>query len=117
MARTNTIKIDANVKSFSEARAFVEETLDKHHVSTSIAFETMLLFEALFNEVISQIDDEDTKIEISNVNGLGRTEIKMIYAGKRFSLPEGDVSTDPAAKIIEVFSDKLSSSTVWQLIR
>ena len=110
MARTNTIKIDANVKSFSEARAFVEETLDKHHVSTSIAFETMLLFEALFNEVISQIDDEDTKIEISNVNGLGRTEIKMIYAGKRFSLPEGDVSTDPAAKIIEVFSDKLSSS-------
>ena len=110
MAKNKTIKIDADAKSFSEAQAFVEKLFEERHVNSTIAFETMLLFEALFNAIISQVDHPDTQLEISNDNGLSHTGIKMMYSGKRFSLPEGDVSIDPDAKIIETFSDKMSCS-------
>ena len=110
MARNKTIKINANREGFSEARTFVEGVLEKARVSDAMASETMLLFEALFNKIISQVDDEDTEVEISTVNGLGRTDVKMVFAGKRFSLQGGDVSADPDAKTIEEFSEKISSS-------
>ena len=110
MAKMDTIKIHANAKSFPKAQAFVEETFEKRHVSASIAFETMQLFEAIFNEIAFHVDDEDTEIEVSTSNALGHTDIKMVFPGKRFSVTEGDVFTNPEAKIIEAFSDKMSCS-------
>ena len=110
MAKVDTIKIGTNAKSFSKAQAFVEETFERHHVSSGIAFESMQLFEALFSEIASQVGDEGAEIEISNTNFLGHVGIKMVFPGKRFSVTEGDVFADPDAKIIEAFSDKMSCS-------
>lgn len=109
MAKTNAVKIDANAKGLSEAKAFVEKALGRRRVNAGIAFETMQLFEALFNTITSQID-EDAQIEISNINGLGHTDIKLVFPGKRFSASEGNASADPDAKTIEAFSDKMSCS-------
>ena len=110
MARGKTIKISASGKSFPEAQAFVEEVTDKRHVSTAIADETTLLFEAVFNAIILQIGDGDTELELSSENGFGGTDIKIKFPGKRFLVPEGNVFEDPEAKIIESFSDKMSCS-------
>ena len=110
MARNRTIRINADAKSFSEAQVFIEGVLEKSHVSTAIASETMLLFEAFFNAIISQVGDEGAELKIGSVNGLGSTDIKITFSGKRFLMPEGDVSADPEAKIIETFSEKISCS-------
>ncbi len=110
MDKTDAIIIDANAKSFFKAQAFVEETFERRHVSAGIAFETMQLFEALFNEIVSQVGHEGAQIEIGSSNGLGHTDIKVVFPGKRFSVTEGGVSANPNAKIIEMFSDKLSYS-------
>ena len=110
MARTNAIKIDADAKCFPEAKVFVEEALGKRRVNASIAFETMQLFEALFNKIVSQASGEDAEIEISCIKSLGSTDIKIMFPGKRFMASEGDVSVDPDAKTIETFSDKMSNS-------
>lgn len=106
----NTITIGANLKCFSEAEAFIEEVFERRHVNASIAYETMQLFEALFSKIVFQVGDQDVEIEISNLNGLGHTDIKLVFPGKRFLASEGDVSIDPEAKIIEAFSDKVSCS-------
>ena len=110
MARNKKIRIEADEKNFPQVQTFAEEVFKRRHVSASIASETMLLIEALFHVIIPQVDDEDAEIEISSVNQLGRTDIKMKFPGKRFAIPEGDASVDPDAKLIEVFSDKLSCS-------
>lgn len=70
----------------------------------------MQLFDALYHEVVSQIDDSETYIEISNVNSLGRSDIKLVYQGKRFLPPERDVTKDPYARVIETYAEKLSYS-------
>lgn len=110
MAGNKSIKIGADEKNFPEAQAFVENALDSRFVNTSIAFEMELLFEALFCKIISHVDDSDAELEISSVKGLGRTDIKMKFPGKRFSLFDADVSQDYDAKIIEAFSEKISYS-------
>ena len=109
MAKKKT-KITASVKDFKKAETFVEHAFKSRAINSNIAYETMLLFEALFQSMLSQIDDESTTIKLKRINKLGRTEIKIGYPGKRFAMPEGDVSTDPEAKIIEAFSDKVSCS-------
>ena len=110
MARTKTIEIDLDEKSLPQAKAFVTGTLDKRLASDAISSETMALFEAVFRAVVSEVDGAGAKIEISSIVKLGSAEIKLVFPGKRFSLPEGGASDDPDAKIIEAFSDKLSTS-------
>jgi hypothetical protein len=106
----NAIKIDADFKRFPEAKAFVEEVFERRHVNASIAYETMQLFEALFSKIVFQVGEQDAEIEISSLNGLGHTDIKLVFPGKRFSVSDGDAFVDPEAKIIEAFSDKVSCS-------
>ena len=110
MAENKTIKVLANEKNLPQAREFVEKTLSGRLVNASIASEMEQLFEALFREIASQVGDSGTELEISKVRALGRTDIKIAYAGKRFSLLEADVSSNPDARLIETFSDKVSSS-------
>ncbi|MEE1160135.1 MAG: cation:dicarboxylase symporter family transporter [Atopobiaceae bacterium] len=98
------------MKRFPEAEAFIEEVFERRHVNASIAYETMQLFEALFSKIVFQVGEQDAEIEISSLNGLGHTDIKLVFPGKRFLASGGDVSIDPEAKIIEAFSDKMSCS-------
>lgn len=109
MARTKTIKINPDEKSLPEARAFIEQRLSKRRVNASTVSETTSLFEAVFHAAIPEVE-EGAQIEVSTIAELGSTEIKIMFPGKRFSLPEGDVSGDPDAEIIDAFSDKLSCS-------
>ena len=110
MAKIKTIKVNATKEGFPQAREYVEKALRKRRVSASIASEMMRLFEALFHEIVLQVGDEGAELEIDNVSKLGHMDIKMTFAGKRFLLPEGDASSDPDAKVIGDYSDKLSCS-------
>ncbi len=110
MAKNKTIEISADEEGFSQAQVFVEELFKSCHVGAAIASETMSLFGAVFRAVVSETDDEDATIEISSDIGIASTDLKMMFAGKRFTMPEGDVSEDSDAKIIETYSDKLSCS-------
>ena len=110
MARTKSIEINPDEAGLSQAQTFIGEMLGKRHVSAAIASETTSLFEAVFHAVVLELDDKDAKIEVSSVVELGNTDIKIMFPGKRFYMPEGDSSSDPGAKIIERYSDKLSCS-------
>jgi len=69
-----------------------------------------LLFGALFRAIIPQVDEEDSELEISSVVELGHTDIKIGFAGNRFTVPEGDVLAKSDARTIETYSDKYSCS-------
>ena len=110
MTKKKTIEIEATTKGFPQAQSFIEQVLESNSVNSNIASETMLLFEALFNAVISQVEGANTTIEMVCSRKLGRTELVMYFPGERFSPPECGVEPDPDAKIIEAFADKVSYS-------
>ncbi len=110
MSGNRAIKICADQKSFPEAQAFVEKKLKNRHINAHIANETMVLFESLYNVIVSQVSSNNNELEITSVNGLGSTDIKMVFPGKRFFVPEGDGLEHLDEKIVESFSDKLSCS-------
>lgn len=110
MVRAKAIEINPNEEGLSRAWAFVEEALGRRHVNASIVSETMPLFAAVVHAIIPEVDGEDARIEVSCTSKLGNTDIKMMFPGERFSLPEGNAAEDPDAKVIETFSDKLSCS-------
>ncbi|HAM16413.1 MAG TPA: hypothetical protein DCP91_11295, partial [Eggerthellaceae bacterium] len=70
----------------------------------------MTLFEALIRRIFSHVDDAGAELEIGSANELGRTDIKITFPGKRFSLLDGDESSDSDAEVVEAFSDKISCS-------
>ncbi|MBQ9002513.1 MAG: cation:dicarboxylase symporter family transporter [Eggerthellaceae bacterium] len=110
MANERVIKIHAVEKEYSQARAFVEEFLDARRVKAINASETVSLFEALFHTIILQVGNEETELAIKGVGHLGHTDIDIAFPGERFSLPEGEASSDSYVETIETLSDKMSSS-------
>ncbi len=110
MTRNETIKIGADEENLPQARAFVEGAFGKRHVNASIVSEMMSLFEALFRKAVAHVGDGGAELEIGSVSGLGRASVKLTFPGKRFSLFDGDVSSDSDAKVIESYSDKISCS-------
>lgn len=94
-AKNGTIEIDPNGKGLLQGLAFIEETLDRRHVNSSVAFQTTSFFEAVFQAIVLEVDNEKTKLEISITAKLGRTDIKILFPGKRFSIPEGNASCTP----------------------
>ncbi len=110
MSRTETITVASNEKSLPEAQAFIGKMLEKRHVNSTIASETLSLFKALFHEVVKEVDGDGAVLEIGVASKLGHTDITMMFPGARFSLPESDPSDGPDEKIIEAYSDKVSYS-------
>ena len=110
MARNTIIKLNANRGSFSQVQGFVKEVLDKRRVGETVVSEMTMLLEALFYQIVSQVGDKGTELEMSSINKLGHTDIVLAFPGERFTLPGGDSLVDPDAKLIDSFSDKISCS-------
>lgn len=110
MKENATITIDADERNLPQALAFVDTILGKRSINPSIAYEARLLFESLFYKIVSQVGERGTELEIGSIRELGHTDIKISFPGRRFSPLEEDVSSDPDAKIIEYYSDKISCS-------
>lgn len=110
MARIKTIQVVANEKNLAQAQEFFSGVLKWQRANACTDSELMRLFEALFRRVVSQVDDTDNELEISSVTKLGRTDVYIKFAGKRFLLPEDDEPLDEDATVIENFSDKFSCS-------
>lgn len=104
-----SIEIHARVEDFEVAESFIDDLLDRNVITEGAATQTMLVFEALFNELPEQGYDESTLIKIAGSHELGNLVIKMTFEGKPFMPP--DKATDsPEELIIEALGDKLDYS-------
>ena len=103
------IQVPLDFENYSVASEFVEKMLTERNISKEIIFETLLVFEALFNRIIEQGCSKYTSIEISKKNRLGELSITIGFEGKMF-IPLKDFSADssPEEKIMKAYDDKLS---------
>ena len=106
--RTKAIEIRADIEGFREAQAFLEEVCRRHVISEQIISETMLVFEALFYNIMQQGFDEDTVLTIEEKRNIGATGVKIGFEGKMFVPVSDEADADtPENRILRAYDDKL----------
>lgn len=103
------IQVNLNLENYAIASSFLEKELKNNGISQEIVFETLLVFEALYNRIIEQGCSKNSTIEISKKNRLGDLRITIGFEGKMF-IPQETVDGElsPEDKIMKAYEDKLS---------
>lgn len=105
------IQVRATDEGYGQAQVFMEDLLEHSSVSSQIASETMVVFEALFSLIRMQGFDESTTIDLSGENVLGDLSLKLGFEGKRFNPSyDGGDGASPEMLIVEGFAEKISHS-------
>ena len=60
MKKKRALEVPLKAESYNEAFAFIEQWMKQHGISEKTIYETGLLFEALFQDMIDQGFPEDT---------------------------------------------------------
>ena len=64
LTKNRTLEIPLKPESYEAADQFIKQWLIQKRISDESTFETMLLFEALFNDMIEQCCGQDTILTI-----------------------------------------------------
>ena len=100
-----------NISDFEKAQKFVLEMLHGKKVANPVITETMLIFETLFHEILSQKKDADTAVTIMGQERLGCVSIQFLYEGERYITGNEQTNSDlPEEKILQAYSDKVNYS-------
>ncbi len=108
--KDNFLKIQPRIEDFSKARTFIEDVFTRNSVNKTMALETMLLFEAVFNKIISIGTPLDCTLLLKGENKYGVVDIELTFEGKRLSFEEMIEANDKDSQTIETYSDKISTS-------
>ncbi len=103
------IQLNLTLENYAVASNFLEKELINNGISKEIIFETLLVFEALYNRIIEQGCSKNSVIEISKKNRLGDLSITIGFEGKMF-IPQDTTEAEitPEDKIMRAYEDKLS---------
>ena len=100
-----------NISDFKRAKKYVVGVLQRRQVTKPVIAENMLIFEALFHEILSQKKDEDTPVTIVGEERLGCVSIRFTFEGGMYAPGSEEVDSDsPEEKILQAFSDKIDYS-------
>ena len=95
--------------NFEDAYTFVETLLTRRDINTQTASESLLVFEALMQELIDWGLDESMTLDISGTDKLGDLSIKIGFEGKVFT-PYVDGENSIEDRILRAHDDKLDFS-------
>ena len=111
MSLTNnrTLEIPLKPESFETADRFIKQWLTQKRISHESSFETMLLFEALFNDMIEQGYGQDTLLTVKAQKNFGEYNITLGFEGEAYipSMKKDQKIISPELKIVMAFSDKV----------
>jgi Na+/H+-dicarboxylate symporter len=92
-----------------DANTHIEEELERSNITKEIKNETMLVCEALLNDLIDQQIDQSIILNVSTRKVIGEIYIELGYEGKPYSPPKYDPDDiSPEAGILNAFSEKIS---------
>lgn len=105
------IVISASYADYEKSCAFIEELLKRNRITGEIYSQTMLIFEALFYNLIIQESDNNTVIRLMGEKSLGDLRIKIGFEGKTFDpLSSGEREDSPENRILRAYADKIDYS-------
>lgn len=118
--KPNQIEILATMEEFADAHSFIGDQLKRNSITKQIIQETMLVFEALYHNLLDQGFGEETILSIKVQKTIGELTIKIGFEGKPFREIGGDPGVySPEDEIIKAYEDKTDFSyrSGYNLIR
>ena len=109
LTKKRTLEIPLKPESYETADQFIKQWMNQKRISDESNFETMLLFEALFNDMIEQGYGQDTILTIKAQKTFGEYNITLGFEGEAYipSMKKSNKSISPELQIVEAFSDKV----------
>ena len=107
-SNSRSIEIPVATDSFELVYHFIEDGLKKKHISSEIIDETLLVFEALFHNLVEQKYDENTLLNIKMQSSFGDISIKINFNGRPYQQTVGNQNVfSPENSILEAYDDKI----------
>ena len=106
LLKSNSIEIFASLEYLETAKSFIEQKLARSNISKEIQMETLLVFEALFCNLLRQGYDPDTQITIKTRNNFGEIDMNLGFEGKPFVAILDVSSSTEDDMILRGFEDK-----------
>lgn len=102
------LTVYARIDDYEKAAEFIEKFLQRNRRSKQIVSENIIVFDALFNDIILKGFPEDTELKIEAGYSVGNPMIRIGFAGKRY-IPIGADNPEESVeyKIIKAYEDKL----------
>ena len=107
LMRANSIEITAVPENLETAVSFIENKLKRSNISGEIKSETLMVFEALFRNLLRQDYDKETILRIKTTNKFGEIDISLGFEGKPYVaiLEETDAQSEDD-RILKEYEDK-----------
>ena len=109
LTKNRTLEIPLKPESYETADQFIKQWLIQKRISDESSFETMLLFEALFHDMIEQGCGQDTMLTIRTQKTFGEYNITLGFEGESYipSMKKDRKSISPELQIVQAYSDKV----------
>lgn len=109
--KSKSIEIAARSEDLVTAEEFISKRLKRSNISEEIQSETLMVFDALFHNMLRQGFGEDTPITVKTRNNFGEIDINIGFEGKPF-VAIGDISDSLTEddKILMEYEDKYDYS-------
>ena len=107
--QAKTIEIPLTAEGVGIAYSFIEEGLRRNRINKEILSETMLVFEALFHNLIGQHANQGILLTVSTRRTFGEIAVRLGFEGKPYVPSEYDQNDrSPEAGILRAFHEKIS---------
>lgn len=104
-------ELNTELKNFRDIRRYIVDVLKENNIDERVIPETLLVFEALYNDMLDQGIDENRLIKVRGVRSFGDVRIKIGFEGRRY-VPLSKYSDEATAedRVMAAFADKMESS-------
>ena len=111
LMKSKSIEITAAAENLETAKSFITKRLKRNNISKEIQSETLLVFEALFQNLLRQGFDQDTCITVKTRNSAGEIDINLGFEGKPFVAVSEDAGClTEEDHILKEYEDKFEYS-------
>ena len=109
--KSNSLEIAAVPENMAEVKSFIDKRLKRSNISNEIRSETLLVFDALFRNLLRQGFDKGTLIMVKTRNRFGEIDISLGFEGKPFvAISDESDSFTKEDRILQEYEDKFDYS-------
>lgn len=103
-----TRELRTELKNFKEIRRYILDVLKSNNVSGSALSETLLVFEALYNDMLAQGVPEDAVLKVRGISTFGELKIRIGFEGSVY-VPSSDQQDDMSADnvVMRTYGEKI----------
>ena len=96
------------LRNFTEIRDFVESLLGQRGIGRRNQSEALLVFEALYNDMLAQGISEDTPVKVWGARHFGNVSVKISFEGSVYAPASGSKSSfDVENRLMLAYADRI----------